>query len=85
MGWGMTEAGWLSGWFAECRPDAPVKVRVRFPDIDWEVEDWAFGLSESLSEPEIVVDVRLFDFDYPGVAEKLKRLADDLAYYNFVD
>ena len=31
------EAGWLSGWLAECAPSAPVRVRVRLPDIGWEV------------------------------------------------
>ena len=81
----MIEAGWLSDWFAECPPEAPVRVRVLLPDIDFEVTSWAFGLTESPCDPEIVVTVHGFDLDFPDVARRLKALADRLAYYNFVD
>ena len=86
MGWhAMGEAGRLSEWLGECSPGAPVCVRVRFPDIDWEVDDWAFAVSGSLDEPVIEVTVHGFDFDYPDVARRLKAVADRLAnYYSFV-
>ena len=81
----MNEAGWLSERLGECVPEAPVRVRVRFPDIDWEVDDWAFTVSESLTEPVIEVTAHGFDFDFPDVARRLKSVADRLAHYNFVD
>ncbi len=81
----MSEAGWLSEWLGECVPGAPVRVRVRFPDIGWEVDDWSFTVSGSLTEPVIEVTVHGADFDYPDVVRRLKRLVDVAAYYNFVD
>lgn len=81
----MTDADFLASWAGSYDPGAYVRVRVRLPDIDWEVEDWAFEVSESLDEPVITVDVHGFDLDYPDVARRLKAFADRLAYYNFVD
>ncbi len=79
------EAGWLSGWLAECAPSAPVRVRVRLPDIGWEVEDWAFGVGGTRAEPVIEVTVHGFDLDFPDVARRLLALAERLAHYNLVD
>lgn len=81
----MNEAGWLAEWLSGYDPDRPVRVRVRFPDVDWVVDDWAFAVSESLTDPAIEVTVHGFDFDYPEVVARLKRLVDRAAYYNFVD
>lgn len=81
----MNEAGWLAQWLLSYDGDRPVKVTVRFPDIDWEVADYAFRTSESLTDPEIVVDVWGADFDYPDVVRRLKRAIDTAAYYNFVE
>ena len=79
------EAGWLSEWLGGCVPDAPVRVRVGLPDIDFEVEDWAFGVSGSPADPVIEVTVHGFDLDFPDVARRLRAFADRLAYYNLVD
>ncbi len=79
------EAGWLSEWLAECPPGTPVRVRVRLPDIDFEVEDWAFGVSGFPADPVIEVTVRGFDLDFPDVARRLRAFADRLARYNLVD
>ena len=80
----VNEAGWLSGWLAEWPPGAPVRVRVRLPDIGWAVEDWAFGLEGTPDGPEIVVTVHGFDLDFPDVARRLRALADHLASHNLV-
>lgn len=79
------EAGRLSEWLGECDPGAQVCVRVRFPDVDWEVDDWAFAVSGTADEPVIEVTIHGFDFDYPDVARRLKSAADRLACLNFVD
>lgn len=68
-----------------CGDGGPIRVTVRFPDIDWEVTDWAFGVSESPTGPEIVVEVYGADFDYPDVIRRIRALVDRAAYYNFVD
>ncbi|MBR3314777.1 MAG: hypothetical protein IKG18_11640 [Atopobiaceae bacterium] len=81
----MSEAGWLAEWLSSYDEGTPVRVTVRFPDLDWEVDDWAFGVSDSLTDPAIVVDVWGADFDYPDVVRRLKALVDFAAYHNFVD
>ena len=81
----MSEAGWLSEWLAECEPDAAARATVRFPDVDWAVTDWAFAVGDSLTEPEILVDVYGAGFGYPDVVRRLKGLVDDAARNNLID
>lgn len=81
----LTDAAFLADWAASFEPGEIVRVRVALPDIGWEVDDWAFDVSESPTEPVITATVRGFDLDFPEVARRLRALADRLAYYNLVD
>jgi hypothetical protein len=81
----MADAGTVAGWAASYDADRPVRVTVRLPDIDWEVDDWAFEVTEADGEPAIVATVRGFDLDYPDPARRLRDFAERLAHYNFVD
>lgn len=80
----LTDAGLLASWAASLDPSAAVRVRVRLPDIDWEVDDWAFDVSGPGDDPTITATVHGFDLDFPDVAARLKAAADRLAYYNLV-
>jgi hypothetical protein len=62
-----------------------VMVRIRLPDIDFEVCDWAFAYPEGSDGPELETAVHGFDLDFPDVIRRLKALVDRAAYYNFVD
>ena len=81
----LTDAAFLADWAASFDPGEAVRVRVELPDIGWEVDDWAFDVSESPTEPVITATVRGFDLDFPDVARRLRAFADRLAYYNLVD
>lgn len=83
--WGDFRVGRLVGMLSRYPDDTLVRVLVRFPDIDYELEDLAFEVCESLSGPRIVSCVHDTDFDDPGVAERLRRAAERVAYNNFVD
>lgn len=80
-----TDAAFLAGWAASFEPGECVRVRVALPDIGWEVEDWAFDVSESPTEPVITATVRGFDLDFPEVARRLRDFADRLAHHDLVD
>lgn len=62
-----------------------VMVEVRFPDLDFEVSDWAFSCPEESGCPTLVTSVHGSSFDFPDVVARLKALVDRAAYYNFVD
>ena len=62
-----------------------VMVRIRLPDIDFEVCDWAFTYPEGAGGPALVTSVHGSCFDFPDVVARLKALVDRAAYYNFVD
>ena len=62
-----------------------VMVRIRLPDIDFEVCDWALAYPEESDGPELDIAVRGFDLDFPDVIRRLRALVDRAAYYNFVD
>lgn len=62
-----------------------VMVRIRLPDIDFEVCDWALAYPEGSDGPELETAVHGFDLDFPDVIRRLKALVDRAAYYNFVD
>ena len=62
-----------------------VMLEVRFPDLDFEVCDWAFSYPEGSDCPTLVTSVHGSSFDFPGVVARLRALVDRAAYYNFVD
>ena len=62
-----------------------VMVRIRLPDIDFEVCDWALSYPEGPGGPELDTVVHGFDLDFPDVIRRLRALVDRAAYYNFVD
>ena len=62
-----------------------VMVRIRLPDIDFEVCDWAITYPEGSGGPELDADVHGFDLDFPDVIRRLRALVDRAAYYIFVD
>ena len=62
-----------------------VMVRIRLPDIDFEVCDWALSYPEGSGGPELDTAVHGFDLDFPDVIRRLRALVDRAAYYNFVD
>ena len=62
-----------------------VMVRIRLPDIDFEVCDWALAYPEESDGPELDIAVRGFDLDFPDVIRRLRALVDRAACHNFVD
>ena len=62
-----------------------VMLLVRFPDLDYELGDWAFSYPADADVPTIVTSVHGSSFDFPDVVARLKALVDRAAYYNFVD
>lgn len=62
-----------------------VMLEVRFPDLDFEVCDWAFSYPEESDCPTLLTSVHGFDLDFPDVIRRLRALVDRAAYYNFVD
>lgn len=62
-----------------------VMLEVRFPDLDFEVCDWAFSYPEESDGPTLVTSVHGSSFDFPEVVARLRALVDGAAHYNFVD
>ena len=66
-------------------PREEVTLEVRFPELDFEVCDWAFSYPEESDGPALVTSVHGSSFDFPDVIRRLRALVDRAAYYNFVD
>ena len=83
--WGDFRVGRLVEALSAYPDDTIVRVLVRFPDIDYELEDLDFEVRHSLYGPSIVSCVNDTDFDRPGVAGRIRRAADRIAYNNLED
>lgn len=81
----MTDVAFLRDWLGWYDDDRYAKVTVRFPELGWSVDDWAFEVSESFDGPELLVDVHMADLDYPDVLRRLKALVDEAARNNLLD
>ena len=81
----MNDVAFLRGYLGWYDDDGYAKVTVRFPELGWEVDDWAFEVSESFDGPAFVADVRMSSLDCPDVVRRLKALVDEAARNNLVD
>ncbi|MBQ1839909.1 MAG: hypothetical protein II128_01070 [Atopobiaceae bacterium] len=75
----------LAEYLSRFGDEEEVVLEVRFPDLGFEVSDWAFSYPEEPGCPRLVTSVHGSCFDFPDVVARLKALVDRAAYYNFVD
>lgn len=75
----------LAEYLSRSEDGKEVVIEVRFPDLDLEVSDWAFSLSEDSDRPTLVTCVHGSSFDFPDVIRRLRALIERAAHYNFVD
>lgn len=73
----MTDVAFLRGYLGWYEDDRYAKVTVRFPELGWSVEDWAFRVSESFEGPEAIAEVRMADLDHPDVIRRLRALVGE--------
>ena len=84
-GWAAMTVAELAEYLSQFGEREEVMLEVRFPDLDFEVGDWAFSCPEESDCPTLVTSVHGSCFDFPDMVARLKALVDRAAYYNFVD